>query len=171
MGVRIGGEEGAPVWSYRLVFSQDSQRRAVVKSEVVTLDGKEILSRPTDEDRQDPELLTQTHLQQVRANKDFREVAAFLTSVRYLHIVPQLVREPERSVGRKQDPYGGDFLEQLARTTPKTLDSRLRKIREALKIAVPNLKDLVLERDEKGVPHLKGLYEHWRPQAGWQGRR
>jgi hypothetical protein len=23
-------------------------------------------------------------------------------------------------------------------------------------------------RDERGVPHLSGLYEHWRPNAGWQ---
>lgn len=35
-------------------------------------------------------------------------------SVRYLHIVPQLIREPDRSVGRVNDPYGGDFLEQIA---------------------------------------------------------
>jgi len=35
-------------------------------------------------------------------------------------------------------------------------------------VAVPQLKDLKLERDETGQPHLRGLYEHWRPDAGWQ---
>ncbi len=35
-------------------------------------------------------------------------------------------------------------------------------------MAVPQLKDLRLERDETGRPHLRGLYEHWRPDAGWQ---
>ncbi|MEW6754598.1 MAG: AAA family ATPase [Candidatus Latescibacterota bacterium] len=36
-------------------------------------------------------------------------------------------------------------------------------------MAVPQLKELRLERDEGGRPHLRGLYEHWRPDAGWQG--
>jgi hypothetical protein len=36
-------------------------------------------------------------------------------------------------------------------------------------VAVPQLKDLKLERDSRGTPHLNGLYEHWRPKAGWQG--
>ena len=30
------------------------------------------------------------------------------------------------------------------------------------------LKRLELWRDKRGVPHLRGLYEHWRPNAGWQ---
>ena len=25
-----------------------------------------------------------------------------------------------------------------------------------------------LEKDEIGIPHLEGRYEHWRPNAGWQ---
>jgi ABC-type taurine transport system ATPase subunit len=33
---------------------------------------------------------------------------------------------------------------------------------------VPQLKELKLEKDKRGVPHLRGLYEHWRPGAGWQ---
>ena len=47
---------------------------------------------------------------------DFRELVDFMGSVRYRHIVPQLVRDPDRSIGRENDPYGGDFLDQLART-------------------------------------------------------
>jgi predicted ATPase len=105
----------------------------------------------------------------LNANASFRELADFFSQVRYLHLVPQLIREPERSVGKARDPFGGDFLEQLARTPRKTLESRLRRITEALQIAVPQLKELKLDRDPAtGVPHLKGLYEHWRPNAGWQ---
>jgi hypothetical protein len=37
-----------------------------------------------------------------------------------------------------------------------------------LRVAVPNLKELTVDRDDLGVPHLKGRYEHWRPRAGWQ---
>jgi predicted ATPase len=107
-------------------------------------------------------------LEQVSANRDFREIADFFTSVRYLHIVPQLVREPDRSVGRKNDPYGGDFLEQVARTPEPTQKARLRRIQDALSLAVPQLVELRMERDARGTPHLRGKYEHWRPQGAWQ---
>ncbi|MGB8930784.1 MAG: AAA family ATPase [Anaeromyxobacteraceae bacterium] len=158
-------------WSYRLEFSQDNQRQPVVKKESVRRGEHVVLTRPDSEDRADQSRLTQTHLEQVNANKEFRQVAQFLGRVTYLHLVPQLVREPDRSAGRVRDPYGGDFLAQLARmkrSNQKQFDSRLRKIKDALRVAVPQLKDLVLEPDERGVPHLRGLYEHWRPKAGWQ---
>jgi predicted ATPase len=164
VGVDLDGEP----WSYRLELSQDNQRRPVIQKEIVRHGGAPVLDRPNDEDRDDERRLMQTHLEQVSANKSFRELQEFFARVRYLHIVPQLVREPDRSVGRLRDPFGGDFLEQLARTPKKTLDSRLRRIRQALRVAVPQLKELELGRDERGVPHLKGLYEHWRPNAGWQ---
>jgi predicted ATPase len=156
------------LWRYRLEFTQDNQRRPVVKREVV-MHGEEILlARPSRRDENDPELLTQTHLEQVNTNRKFRELADFFAKVRYLHLVPQLVREPDRSTGRVNDPFGGDFLEQLARTPSKTLDSRLNRITSALRVAVPQLQELDLKRDERGVPHLLGRYKHWRPNAGWQ---
>jgi predicted ATPase len=165
--VRMELGEG-PEWTYRLEFSQDNQRRPVVKKEEVLHGEKIIRSRPDEEDKADPSRLTQTHLEQVNANKPFREVATFLAQIRYMHLVPQLVREPERSPKRTRDPYGSDFLDQLARTPKKTLDSRLNRIREALRVAVPKLKELKLDRDKTGIAHLYGLYEHWRPNAGWQ---
>lgn len=92
-----------------------------------------------------------------------------LSTVRYLHIVPQLIREPDRSVGRANDPYGGDFLEQIAKTQERARKARLRRIQDALKVAVPQLQQLELWRDpNKGTPHLRGKYEHWRPQGAWQ---
>jgi predicted ATPase len=160
-----------PVWNYRLEINQDNLRRPQVKREVVRRGEDTLLSRPEQEDFEDINRLTQTHLEQVNANKNFRVLAEFFSQLRYLHIVPQLVREPERSVGRVSDPFGGDFLEQLAKTQKtnrRIFASRLRRIQDALKVAVPQLKELVLDRDDRGVPHLKGLYEHWRPNAGWQ---
>jgi len=167
--VDLGNNSGeAPNWTYRLEIVQDNTRKPVIKTEVVKRLGEVILSRPDDEDESDPERLRQTHLEQVNANKRFREISEFLNTVRYLHIVPQLVREPDRSTGKVNDPYGGDFLERLARTPKITLESRLNKIRTALQAAVPQLKDLELVRDNQGTPHIQGLYEHWRPNAGWQ---
>ncbi len=78
------------------------------------------------------------------------------------------MREPDRSVGRINDPFGGDFLEQLAKTSEKTRKTRLRRIQEALRVAVPQLQEIELWRDVRGIPHLRGKYEHWRPQGAWQ---
>ena len=163
----LNGDHG--MWRYRLEFMQDNQRVPLVSKEQVWRGRTQILNRPDPEDEADPSRLTQTYLQQVNANKEFRPIAEALGQIRYLHLVPQLVREPDRSVGKVRDPFGGDFLEQLARTPKKTLDARLRRIASVLRVAVPQLEELVLERDQaSGVPHLKGLYKHWRPNAGWQ---
>lgn len=171
VSVRIADRdrEKGDEWEYTLKFTQDNQRKPTITEERVTRRGELLLARPDVNDRKDRELLRQTHLEQLSANREFRDVADFLASVRYLHIVPQLVREPDRSVGRVGDPYGGDFLEQLARTDNRTRVSRFRRIARALRVAVPQLLELQLERDEiSGAPHLRAQYDHWRPNAGWQ---
>ncbi|MDP2706580.1 MAG: AAA family ATPase, partial [Burkholderiales bacterium] len=127
-----------------------------------------LLERPNKDDEQDPDRLTQTHLEQVNVNRSFRELASFFESVRYLHIVPQLVREPDRSVGRSNDPFGGDFLDQIAKTQERTRVARLNRIRDALRVAVPQLAEIELTRDDRGTPHLRVKYKHWRPQGAWQ---
>lgn len=155
-------------WEYELAFKQDAQRRARISKEKVVRDGQVLLMRPNDDDKQDQARLTQTHLEQVNVNRSFRELASFFESVRYQHIVPQLVREPDRSVGRPNDPFGGDFLEQIAKTQERTRVARLNRIRDALRVAVPQLAEIELARDDRGTPHLRGKYEHWRPQGAWQ---
>ena len=164
-------EEEEALWEYRILFAQDKQRRPFIKKETVLHSGKALVERPNREDKDDPERMTQTYLEQVNVNREFRELVDFLGSVRYRHIVPQLVRDPDRSVGRQNDPFGGDFLEQLARTQSRTLNSRLRRITEALQVAVPQLQDLELHRDDRGTPHLRGRYFHWRSQGAWQNEQ
>ena len=167
--VQIGNGATPMNWEYELRFTQDNRQRPIVKQERVIRNGIIIVNRPDEQDERDSERLTQTYLEQVNANLEFRDVADFFASVRYLHLVPQLVREPDRSVGHSNDPYGGDFLEQIARTNDRTRKSRLRRIRDALSVAVPQLADLELWRDPaSGSPHLRGKYDHWRPQGAWQ---
>ncbi len=166
--VIIGNDEEPRAWEYGIRFNQDKLRRPTIKREWVAKLGSSILERPDDKDNNDQKRLTQTYIEQVYANQPFREVADFFSTVRYLHIVPQLVRDPDRSVGRKHDPYGGDFLEQIASTPERTRRSRLKRIVYALKVAVPQLQELVLWRDGRGTPHLRGKHEHWRPQGAWQ---
>ncbi|MEV4646068.1 ATP-binding protein [Saccharopolyspora sp. NPDC049357] len=166
--VTLGNDSIENEWTYELKFKQDNNRRPLIESEVVQYRGNDVLRRPDKEDLEDSERLRQTHLEQVNVNRKFRIVADFFANLNYMHIVPQLVREPDRSVGKKNDPFGGDFLEQIARTPKKTQDARLRKIADALKVAVPQLMKLELETDIRGVPHLKGKYQHWRPHGAWQ---
>ncbi|MEW6319685.1 MAG: AAA family ATPase [Acidobacteriota bacterium] len=166
--VDVQADNAGPGWQYTIAFTQDKHHRAVVRKERVVLDGTALLNRPDTDDRQDPARLTQTSLEQVNVNREFRGLAAFFASTRYLHIVPQLVREPDRSVGRSNDPFGGDFLEQVAKTPEKTRNARLRRIQDALRVAVPQLREIALWRDDRGTPHLRGKYEHWRPPGAWQ---
>jgi predicted ATPase len=167
--VAVGREDQEREWEYEISFTQDNRQRPTLKREIVRRSGRLLLERPRPEDDRDPDRLYQTHLEQVNVNREFRELAEFFQSIRYLHLVPQLVREPDRYLGRAADPFGSDFLEQVARTTERTRDARLRRTGEGLKVAVPQLLDLQFFRDEvKGTPHLRGRYEHWRPQGAWQ---
>ena len=164
----VGSDENLNAWEYELHFSQDNLRRPIVKFERVARNGSDILKRLDDKDKLDSERLKQTYIEQVYANQPFREVANFFSTVRYLHIVPQLVRDPDRSIGRREDPFGGNFLEHIAGTPDKTRNSRLKRIVNALRVAVPQLKELELWRDVRGTPHLRGKHVHWRPQGAWQ---
>ena len=155
-------------WTYEVAFNQDKQRRPLLKREFVALNGQTLLDRPNDDDRADPERLTQTHLEQVNVNREFRDLATFFASIHYLHIVPQLVREPGHLVDQTHDPFGGDFLEQVAKTPEKARQSRLGRIKAALQVAIPQLQEIELWRDVLGMPHLRGKYEHWRAQGTWQ---
>ena len=160
-------------WRYRLEFRSEGKglQRALVSAEHVDnlLTGWS-LERPGEADHRDIARMTQTALQQTGANKEFREIADFLASITYLHLVPQLLKYAEQMGGYRleSDPFGQGFLERVAETPKKTRDARLRKIEVALQACVPNMRRLQYEQDDKGKPHLQALYEHWRPDAGVQ---
>jgi len=157
-------------WRYEIGLTQQPHglRRPIVKYERAYHGDKLVLDRPDTHDQSDKVLLTQTHLEQISANSKFRDIAKLLESIRYLHLVPQLLRKTEGQGSTLDDPFGRGFLETIARTPEKARKARLRKIEAALKLAVPQMKDLTDTKDEAGVPHLEVLYEHWRPNAGRQ---
>ncbi len=161
-----------PLWTYAIGIKQQSRGRhlTLVSYEKIWKKNEQILNRPDKEDSADEIRLTQTNIQQIIANQDFRDVAKFFESISYLHIIPQLVRNPEAFTGPgvTGDPYGRSFLEKVARTPYTTKKSRLGKIEKALKIAVPQLKNLADVKDEAGIPHLEAIYEHWRPKGAKQ---
>lgn len=164
-----------PVWRYSLAFrseGQGQQRLLVSKEQVEHLPtGKISCDRPNEYDKADKERLTQTYLEQINTNREFRDVVDFFASITYLHLVPQLLKHADQLGGYRMedDPFGQSFLERIAKTPERTQLARLAKIENVLKVCVPNMKNLRFKRDAiTGTPHLEALYEHWRPDAGWQ---
>jgi len=161
-----------PLWKYSIGIKQQPSgaRLPYLVYERIWKGDEQILDRPDNSDNKDQLRLTQTHLEQISANERFRSVAKFFDSVLYLHLVPQLVRNPQAFTGPgiPGDPFGHNFLERVAKTQKRTRDSRLRKIEGALVKAVPQLKHLTHIQDEAGIPHLEAIYEHWRPKGAKQ---
>lgn len=161
------------IWRYALAFRQEPRghRRTFIANESVWKENNLLLNRPDAEDMIDWDRRTQTFLEQVNMNAKFREIAQFLRNVTYLHLVPQLLRFSDSIQGKviEEDPFGQGFLERVASVNERTRRSRLKKIESALKIAVPQFKQLEFLRDENtGRPHLRALYSHWRANGGWQ---
>lgn len=164
-------------WRYELVFTQQPGARAVpvVRREIVErclADGniQVVLNRPDASDRADKKRLIQTAVEQVNANEKFRELNEFFAGVSYLHLVPQLLREGQAAAANRigADQYGRDLLDRMADTLPKSRDARLRRIRDVLKAVTSDLQELMLERDERGRPHLSAKVKQWRPAGAYQ---
>lgn len=168
-------EDESPSWRYVLGFKPEGKgaQRLLVSTEEVWQGESEtpVLSRPDSTDKKDVQLLTETHLEQTRTNATFRNLSDFFSNVTYLHLVPQLLKYGDRIGGNRleDDPFGQGFLERIAKCTDRTRDARLRKMNKALQAAVPQFKELRFRPDKiTGRPHLEALYEHHRPNAGWQ---
>jgi len=174
--VELGERVDEPaIWRYTLAFKGEGKglNRVLLSKERVEnlLSGRVLFNRPDESDRNDSALLTQTRLEQISTNREFREIADFLASTTYLHLVPQLLKHADQLGGYRleSDPFGQAFLERIAKTPERTRSARLKRIEEALKISVPNMAELRFTQDPaSGAPHLEALYKHWRPEAGWQ---
>lgn len=175
MEVRIDVELAAdvdeePTWCYELGFRGYGSQGVIISHERVVHGGREVLKRPDSFDKGDDLRLTQTALEQINANKDFRELVEFFQDVTYLHLIPQLLKHGELG-GRimESDPFGQGLLQRISKTPTKTRDAWLNRIQQALGKAVPQFSELKFEKDEiTGLPHLKASYQHWRPFGAWQ---
>lgn len=163
----------APKWRYALAFKSEGKglQRVLITEESVYRDSKEILVRPSHEDRSDRARLTQTHLEQINNNADFRELGDYFSGTTYLHLVPQLLKHSDEISGRiiESDPFGQGLLQRIAKAQPRTRKARLDRIQKALEIAVPQFSELEFEQDPiSGSPHLKANFKHWRVHGSWQ---
>jgi len=162
---------GSATWRYSIGLRQEQRgsRRVMITHECVWNNDQNILTRPDDKDREDDQRLTQTHIEQITSNKEFRTIAEIFRKTLYLHLVPQLLRYPgiANREAVTEDPFGLKFLDRIMDTPEKTRRARLRKIEQALKFAIPELEKL-RDTQERGFPHLEAYYKHWRPQGGRQ---
>lgn len=163
-------DDGGDTWSYALSFKseQSGRHRPLVEEERVEHNGQILLSRPDEADRADHERLTQTHLEQISTNQPFRALAEYFSKVQYFHLVPQIIRNPGRVTVTGSDPYGAEFISQMNAVSPQTRNAWLRRMEEALRSAVPEFRDLKLEVDSAGRPHLIAGYQNWRERPARQ---
>ena len=162
-----------PVWRYALGIDREKpgSRQLRLSFERVWKNNRLILDRPNPDDKNDPERLQQTFLEQINTNAEFREIARFFDAIGYIHLIPQLLRHAEFFQGGiiEDDPFGQGLLLKISKTEAQIRTARLNKIEEALKITVPQLQQLCFERDEDtGQPHLAALYAHWRSNGARQ---
>jgi|ERR1700723_301467 len=162
-------------WKYVLGFRSEGKgtHRTLISVEQVWKRGSKspVLERPNSLDAADSMRLTQTALEQIQANAEFREISTFFSEIAYLHLVPQLLKYGDQIGGQRleDDPFGQGFLERIASVSNKTRDSRLKRIGRALALAVPQFRGLRFTKDLiTGRPHLEAMYSHHRPNAGWQ---
>ncbi|MCK5218783.1 AAA family ATPase [bacterium] len=172
LGIELGESAAkGKLWKYVIGIKQESRgsRKPFLAYEKVYRGKELIVNRPDEDDKKDQLRLTQTYLEQINTNKKFRDISKFLVSILYLHIVPQLLRFPDTFTGPgiSGDPFGRNFLERVAKTPKKYRSARLKKIEKVLCVAVPQIKKLT-QVDDRGVPHLEAIYEHWRAKGARQ---
>lgn len=176
IGVSLSEAEGdsRPKWRYEIGIMQESRRQHapyVSCERVLDAGGKTILERPGKDDEADTARLSQTYLEQVNNNFDFREIQKYFEKISYMHLVPQLLRHADemQSSMVEDDPFGQGLLQNMAKSAKRTRDSRLRVISKIIKATVPRMDELDFMFDPaNGRPHITARYSHWRGQAARQ---
>jgi hypothetical protein len=164
---------GESPWTYSLGFKGEGKanNRVIITREKVCHGDLKVLERPNADDAKDKDRLTQTYLEQINANSNFRDIAHFFSEITYLHLVPQLLKFGDVIGGNvlDQDPFGQGFLQRIAAAGEKIRNARLRRIQNALEKVVPHFRELRFRRDQiSGAPHIEANYAHWRPAGAWQ---
>ena len=163
LAIMVDLRDGEDEWRYELAIKgkKGGHNHPIVVREIVTRNGRELLSRPDTNDDRDPDQLTQTHLEQISANREFRPIAEYFAKVNYFHLVPQMIRYPQAG-GASPRAFGSSMIADMNATPVRTRQAWFRRIERALQSAVPGFETLRLEVDKAGQPHLIAGYRNWR---------
>lgn len=175
-------ENGQELWRYSLTFDQVTRGikdfRPRVKNERLEdlSKGTKPIDRPNSQDDQNEDQRLYTYLEQPQSDRkgEYKEVRDFLASISYLHMIPQLIRDPRSFMkgDNKEDYFGRDFLDRVATTNKATRAAYLKRISAVLRAAVPNFDGLDFEKDELGLNHFVASFDQWRgPKAKHQERQ
>lgn len=172
IGVVVNNNEDIPEWEYELTFNQTgggfANLRAVVKKEYLKnlINGEICIDRPNGKNESEYQSGF-TFLEQASINEKFKTFVEFMNEISYLHLIPQLVRDPKSflKTTKSDDYYGRDFLERVQTLNKKTSEAYINRIAKALKYALPNLEKLEFAQDEMGIPHFEATFKQWRSQG------
>lgn len=162
------------IWRYGLGFRAVGGAaidRALVTFELVQQgDNPPFVSRPDQEDENDPPLQTETHLEQTRANAKFRSIADTFANVGYLHVVPQLIKHGKDIGGNRleDDPFGQGLVDRIANTPSDRRETYLDNVSDALRIAAPGIGRLTFRFNPAGRQHIYAVGENGRVRKAWQ---
>jgi len=169
--VVVNNENDQPEWEYTLTFNQIgggiADLRVIVKKEFLRniISGNPHIDRGLkSEEKESDYQLGFTYIEQASRNEEFKSFVDFLGDISYLHLIPQLVRDPKSflKTSKGEDFYGRDFLEKVQKLNKRISNSYIKKIEKALKYAVPNFDKLNFGQDEMGIPHFEATFNQWR---------
>lgn len=172
IGIIVNNENDIPEWEFKLTFNQTgggiADLRVIVKEEFLKnlITGKIHIARNI-KGKESEYQLGFTYIEQASLNEEFKSFVDFLGEVSYLHLIPQLVRDPKSflKTSKGEDYYGRDFLEKVQKMNKRISGAYIKRIEKALKYAVPNFEKLNFGQDEMGVPHFEAIFKQWRGQG------
>jgi predicted ATPase len=170
--ITVNNNDDVPEWNYELTINQTgggfADLRAIVKRECLKnlVNGKVYFERPNGKNESEYQLGF-TFIEQASINEEFKSFVEVISEISYLHLIPQLVRDPKSFIKttKGEDYYGRDFLERVQLMNKKTSDAFISRIGKALKYALPDLEKLDFVPDEMGVPHFEATFKQWRGQG------
>ena len=168
VGIQIEAESknGGSRWRYGLSFDQGPGGWPRVRSEHVSHDGRTVVERPDSDDRRDG--MQRTHLERISKSAKFHCLAALFASVRYVNLVPEIVRDSVRWAAGGLDPYRVRFLEELAGTASDEQQRMISLLNKALSATNPHFDAIRLTRDDLGAPRFVARLTHWQNATTWQ---
>ena len=166
--VTLAKNAATPAWQYKLSFNRQiaGSHLHIITQEVIRKydNGKwtEILNEHPKGETKKLLGLPEACIKRNGQDERFFELVDFLGGITYVHLVPQLLKFANQIGGNRleDDPFGQGLLEDIAKTSSKKRDTRLKKIEKALKGIVPNLNNLRFIRDkDSGHSHLEIRYQ------------
>lgn len=170
LSIAVDLKDANGTWHYELAIKgqKGGRNRPVVVREIVSHNDVLLVQRPNQDDIKDPDRLTQTHLEQIAANQQFRSIADYFAKANYFHLVPQVIRYPQLIGSATPREFGTAMIAEMNATPTRTRNAWFARMEKALSAAVPNLRSLKLEVDAAGVPHLVAGYRNWRESPAQQ---